>query len=138
MAVIAAPQARAASAPKLAIQNISQIVCEATTSYEEDAPGQKTPVQALLIFTAGSRTDVKPAPGAFVLNQYALDQNNQLHAFDGNNQYYFSLAGDKLTFGFIAPWKAQGELTVKADGTAQGTINSKTHMNDLTCVLVTK
>ena len=42
-------------------------------------------------------------------------------------------SGGKLSFRFIADWKAHGELNLTADGTATGFINQKDHITELRC-----
>jgi hypothetical protein len=44
------------------LENIKQIVCESTVSYDEDTPNEKKPTHGVKTFTPGSRKDVKPRP----------------------------------------------------------------------------
>jgi len=39
----------------------------------------------------------------------------------------------KLSFRFIADWKAHGELNLGVDDTATGFINQKDHITELRC-----
>ncbi|MGZ3775773.1 MAG: hypothetical protein ACXVCY_18385 [Pseudobdellovibrionaceae bacterium] len=125
------------AAPILRIEKVKSIICAATAYHEEDTPNEKTPAQGtdFKIFTAGSRRDVKPAPGAFILAEYSLDQKNDLNE-EGNQQFYFSQdKTGKITFKFIADWKANGELTLDGNETAKGFINQKSHITELSCLL---
>ena len=113
----------AQAAPALKLENIKQIVCESTVSYDEDSPNEKTAAHGVKIFKPGSRKDVKPRPGAFLLAE--VDPNSDEH--DG-----------KLSFRFIAEWKAHGELNLRDDGTATGFINQKDHITELRCKILRK
>jgi hypothetical protein len=54
---------------------------------------------------------VRPKPGAFLENEYSLDEKGSLQE-DGDSQYYFSDAvNGKIRFAFIADWKSSGELS---------------------------
>ena len=102
--------ASAYAAPVLKLEKIKQIVCEATAHYEEDTPNKKTPARAVKVFTRGSRKDLKPRPGAFLLAEFESADDGGLKVSD-NQQFYFSpVKGGKLSFDFIANWKAHGEL----------------------------
>src|SRR6266545_4255199 len=88
------------------------------------------------IFKPGSRKDVKPRAGAFLLAELDPDGSDQ-DAFD--QQFYFSpIKGGKLSFRFLAAWKAHGELNLGADGTATGFINQKSHITELRCKIHSK
>ena len=88
--------AHAAPGPKL--ENIKQIVCESTAYYEQDTPSDKTSARGVKIFTPGSRKDVKPRPGAFLLAEFERADGGGLKVFD-NQQFYFSpVKGGKLSF----------------------------------------
>jgi hypothetical protein len=118
------------AAPALKLENIKQIVCESTVSYDKDSPNEKTAARGVKIFKPGSRKGVKPRPGAFLLAEVDPDSDEQ-DAVD--QQFYFSPIKDgKLSFRFIAEWKAHGELNL-TDGTATGFINSKDHITELRC-----
>jgi hypothetical protein len=128
--------AHAAPGPKL--ENIKQIVCESTAYYEQDTPSDKTSARGVKIFTPGSRKDVKPRPGAFLLAEFERADGGGLKVFD-NQQFYFSpVKGGKLSFDFIADWKANGELVLGAEGVATGFINQKGHVTELSCAILTK
>ena len=124
--------AYAHAAPVLKLENIKQIVCESTVSYDEDSPNEKTAARGVKIFKPGSRKDVKRRPGAFLLAEVDPDSDEQDAGYD--QQFYFSpIKGGKLSFRFIADWKAHGELNLRADGTATGFINQKDHITELRC-----
>lgn len=128
-----AASAHAASGLKL--EDIKQIRCESTVSYEEDSPNEKTAAEGVKIFTPGSRKDVKPRAGAFLLAELDRADGEQ----EANQQFYFSpVKGNKLSFRFIAAWKAHGELKLGADSTATGFINQKSHITELTCTIRTR
>ena len=92
---------------------------------EDSCPGLK-------IFKPGSRKDVKRLPGAFLLAEVDPDGDEQDAGYD--QQFYFSpIKGGKLSFRFIADWKAHGEPNLGADGTATGFINQKDHITELRC-----
>ena len=125
------------AAPALKLENIKQIVCESTVSYDEDTPNEKKPTHGVKTFTPGSRMDVKPRPGAFLLAESENADGSGQEAFD-NQQFYFSpIKNGKLSFRFIAAWKAHGELKLRPDGTATGFINQKTHITELRCTIRT-
>lgn len=127
--------ASAHAAPGLKLEDIKQIRCESTVSYEEDSPNEKTAAQGVKIFTPGSRKDVKPRAGAFLLAEFDRADGEE----EANQQFYFSpVKGNKLSFRFIAAWKAHGELKVGADSTATGFINQKSHITELTCTIRTR
>jgi hypothetical protein len=63
--------ASAHAAPGLKLEDIKQIRCESTFSYDEDTPNEKTAAQGVKVFTPGSRKDVKPRAGAFLLAEFA-------------------------------------------------------------------
>jgi hypothetical protein len=127
--------AHAAPGPKL--ENIKQIVCESTAYYEQDTPSDKTSARGVKIFTPGSRKDVKPRPGAFLLAEFDPDSGEQGASYD--QQFYFSpIKGGKLSFRFLADWKAHGELNLGADGAATGFINQKSHITELRCKIHSK
>jgi len=128
--------AYAHAAPALKLENIKQIVCESTVSYDEDSPNEKTAAHGVKIFKPGSRKDVKPRPGAFLLAEIDPDSDEQ----DADDQqFYFSPIKDgKLSFRFIAEWKAHGELNLSVDGTATGFINQKDHITELRCKILRK
>ena len=127
--------ASAHAAPGLKLEDIEQIRCESTVSYDEDTPNEKTAAQGLKIFTPGSRKDVKPRAGAFLLAEFDRADGEE----EANQQFYFSpVKGNKLSFRFIAAWKAHGELKVGADSTATGFINQKSHITELTCTIRTR
>ena len=48
------------------------------------------------------------------------------------------MKGGKLSFDFIADWKANGELVLGAEGVATGFINQKGHVTELRCAILTK
>jgi hypothetical protein len=124
--------AYAHAAPALKLEKIKEIVCESTLSYEEDSPNEKTTARGVKIFKPGSRKDVKARPGAFLLAEFDPDSGEQDKSYD--QQFYFSpIKGGKLSFRFIAAWKAHGELNLGADGTATGFINQKSHITELRC-----
>jgi hypothetical protein len=128
--------ASAHAAPGLKLEDIKQIRCESTFSYDEDTPNEKTAAQGVKVFTPGSRKDVKPRAGAFLLAEFDRADGGEQEA---NQQFYFSpLKGNKLSFHFIAAWKARGELKLGADSTATGFINQKSHVTELTCTIRTK
>jgi len=130
--------ASAHAAPALKLETIKQIVCESTAYYVQDTPDKKTPARGVKIFAPGSRKDVKPRPGAFLLAEFESSDGGGLKVFD-NQQFYFSpVKGGKLSFHFIADWKANGELAPGAEGTATGFINQKTHITELSCAILTK
>src|SRR5204863_212556 len=84
------------------LENIKQIVCESTVSYDEDTPNEKKPTHGVKTFTPGSRKDVKPRPGAFLLAESENADGSGQEAFD-NQQFYFSpIKNGKLSFRFIA------------------------------------
>lgn len=119
------------------LENIKQIVCESTVSYDEDTPNEKKPTHGVKTFTPGSRKDVKPRPGAFLLAESENADGSGQEVFD-NQQFYFSpIKNGKLSFRFIAAWKAHGELKLRPDGTATGFINQKTHITELRCTIRT-
>lgn len=129
--------AYAHAAPVLKLEKIKQIVCESTVSYEEDSPNEKTAARGMKIFKPGSRKDVKPRPGAFLLAEFDPDSGEQDTSYD--QQYYFSpIKGGKLSFRFLAAWKAHGELNLGADDTATGFINQKSHITELRCKFQSK
>ena len=71
-------------------------------------------------------------PGAFLLAEVDPDSDEQDAGYD--QQFYFSpIKGGKLSFHFIAEWKAHGELDLRADDTATGFINQKDHITELRC-----
>ena len=124
--------AYAQAAPVLKLENIKQIVCESTVSYDEDSPNEKTAARGVKRFKPGSRKDVQRRPGAFLLAEVDPDSDEQDAGYD--QQFYFSpIKGGKLSFRFIADWKARGELNLGADGTATGFINQKDHITELRC-----
>ena len=124
--------AYALAAPALKVENIKQIVCESTVSYDEDSPNEKTAARGVKMFKPGSRKDVGRRPGAFLLAEVYPDSDEQDAGYD--QQFYFSpIKGGKLSFRFIAEWKAHGELNVRADDTATGFINQKEHITELRC-----
>jgi hypothetical protein len=101
-------------------------------SYDEDSPNEKTVARGVKIFKPGSRKDVKQRPGAFLLAEVDPDSDEQDAGYD--QQFYFSpIKGGKLSFRFIADWKAHGELNLRADDTATGFINQKDHITELRC-----
>ena len=127
--------ASAHAAPGLKLEDIEQIRCESTVSYDEDTPNEKTAAQGVKICTPGSRKDVKPRAGAFLLAEFDRADGEE----EANQQFYFSpVKGNKLSFRFIAAWKAHGELKVGADSTATGFINQKSHITELTCTIRTR
>lgn len=127
--------ASAHAAPGLKLEDIKQIRCESTVSYDEDTPNEKTAAQGVKVFTPGSRKDVKPRGGAFLLAEFDRADGEE----EANQQFYFSpVKGNKLSFRFIAAWKAHGELKVGADSTATGFINQKSHITELTCTIRTR
>lgn len=126
------------AAPVLKLENIKQIVCESTAYYEQDTPNKKTPARGVKIFTPGSRKDVKPRPGAFLLAEFESADGGGLKVFDYQQFYFSPVKGGKLSFDFIADWKANGELVLGAEGTATGFINQKTHITELSCAILTK
>jgi|SoiMetStandDraft_2_1073263.scaffolds.fasta_scaffold97902_2 hypothetical protein len=129
--------AYAHAAPVLKLEKIKQIVCESTVSYEEDSPNEKTAARGVKIFKPGSRKDVKPRPGAFLLAEFDPDSGEQDTSYD--QQFYFSpIKGGKLSFRFLAAWKAHGELNLGADGAATGFINQKSHITELRCKVQSK
>jgi hypothetical protein len=129
--------AYAHAAPVLKLEKIKQIVCESTVSYEEDSPNENTAARGVKIFKPGSRKDVKPRPGAFLLAEFDPDSGEQDASYD--QQYYFSpIKGGKLSFRFLAAWKAHGELNLGTDGTATGFINQKSHITELRCKVQSK
>src|SRR5262249_2047862 len=71
------------------LENIKQIVCESTVSYDEDTPNEKKPTHGVETFTPGSRKDVKPRPGAFLLAESENADGSGQEVFD-NQQFYFS------------------------------------------------
>src|SRR5438067_333171 len=116
LAFLTSPLARAEGPVKL--ENIKQIVCDSVTHYEQDTPDQKEPARGIKIFASGSRKDMKPKPGAFLLSEFDEAEGSGL-VVDDNQQYYFDPIKDgKLTFAFVADWKANGELTLAAGGRA--------------------
>jgi hypothetical protein len=124
--------AYAHAAPVLKLEDIKQIVCESIVSYDEDSPNEKTVARGVKTFKPGSRKDVKQRPGAFLLAEVDPDSDEQDAAYD--QQFYFlPIKGGKLSFRFIADWKAHGELNLRADGTATGFINQKDHITELRC-----
>jgi hypothetical protein len=127
------------AAPEIKLENIKQIVCESVAYYEEDTPNETTPGRGVKIFVPGSRKDVRPKAGAFLLTEYDDAQQGGGLTFTDNQQYYFNPVKDgKLTFAFIADWKANGELTLGADNTATGWLNQKTHVTTLNCAVQLK
>lgn len=127
--------AHAHAAPALKLENIKQIVCESTLSYDEDSPDEKTAASGVKIFKPGSRKDVKPRAGAFLLAERDPDSDEEEY----DQQFYFSpIKGGKLSFRFIAGWKAHGALNLAADGTATGFINQKSHITELRCKVHSK
>ena len=127
-----------AEAPALKLENIKRIVCESIAYWEQDTPNEKSLARGVKIWAPGSRRDVHPRPGAFLLAEYQADAENGLTLFN-DQQYYFDPIRDGiLTFAFIADWKANGELSLGANDTANGWINQKTHMTDLQCVIERK
>ena len=119
------------------LEDIKQIVCDSTVRYEKDSPNDKTTVRGIKIFTPGSRNDVGPRPGAFLLAEYQL-RDDAMTVFD-NQQFYFKPINDgKLSFEFIASWKSEGVLQLGQNNTASGFINSKDHITELSCALVLK
>ena len=128
--------ASAHAARVLKLEDIKQIRCESTVSYDEDTPNEKTAAQGVKIFLPGSRKDVKPRAGAFLLAESDRADGGEQET---NQQFYFSpVKGNKLSFRFLAAWKAHGELKLGADGTATGFINQKSHITELTCKILTK
>ena len=127
------------AASDLNLKDIKQIICQSTATYEQDTPDQKeTTIRGIKIFTPGSRTDVKPRAGAFLLSEYDEQESGGL-TNSGDEQFYLQpLKNGKITFVFIADWKAQGEFTINADGSAAGFINQKTHITDLSCIILKK
>ena len=124
--------AYAHAAPALKLENIKQIVCESTVSYEKDSPNEKTAAQGVKMFKPGSREGVERRPGAFLLAEVDADSDEQDADYD--QQFYFSpIEGGKLSFRFIAEWKAHGELNLGADDTAAGFINQKDLITELRC-----
>ena len=124
--------AYALAAPALKVKNIKQIVCESTVSYDDDSPNEKTAARGVKMFKPGSRKDVQRRPGAFLLAEVYPDSDEQDAGYD--QQFYFSpIKGGKLSFRFIAEWKAHGELNLRADDTATGFINQKEHITELRC-----
>ena len=124
--------AYALGAPALKVESIKQIVCESTVSYDEDSPNEKTAARGVKMFKPGSRKDVQRRPGAFLLAEVYPDSDEQDAGYD--QQFYFSrIKGGKLSFRFIAEWKAHGELNLRADDTATGFINQKEHITELRC-----
>src|SRR5215475_7014074 len=131
--------AAAAHAAPAKLENIKQIVCESTVSYDEDTPDQKKPAHGVKTFTPGTRKDIKlkPRPGAFLLAE-SENADGGGQEVVGDQQYYFSpIKGGKLSFSFIADWKAHGELKLGPDGTATGFINQKDHITELKCTIRT-
>jgi hypothetical protein len=130
--------ASAHAARVLKLEDIKQIRCESTVSYDEDTPNEKTAARGVKIFTPGLRKDVKPRAGAFLLAEFDRADGGEQEVVD-NQQYYFSpVKGGKLSFRFIADWKAHGELKLGADGTATGVINQKSHITELRCTIRTR
>src|SRR5262245_1514090 len=100
-------------------------------------PEQEDTRRGMKIFKPGSRKDVKPRPGAFLLAEFDPDSGGQDTSYD--QQFYFSpIKGGKLSFRFLADWKAHGELNLGADGTATGFINKKSHITELRCKIHSK
>jgi hypothetical protein len=127
------------AAGKIEGKSIEMIVCQATAHYEEDAPAEKLPASEIYIFRAGSRPDVRVKPGAFLETAYTLDEKGSLQA-DGDSQYYFSdSVGGKIKFAFILDYKSSGELNWNGAfaGTAEGYINNKGHVTELSCSIRT-
>jgi hypothetical protein len=89
------------------------------------------------VFTPGSRKDVKPAPGAFILDEVELTPTDARD--EGDQQYYFSMEKDgSLSFAFLAEWKASGSLKIGAYNNfngfaATGILNQKSHITELSC-----
>ena len=124
--------AYAHAAPAVKLENIKQIVCDSTVSYDKESPNEKTAARGVKVFKPGSRKDVKRHPGAFLLAELDPDSDEQDAGYD--QQYYFSpIKGGKLSFRFIAEWKARGELNLGADDAATGFINQKDHITELRC-----
>ena len=122
------------AAPVVKLEDIKQIVCESTVSYDEDSPNKKTAAHGVKIFKPGSRKDVKRRPGAFLLAE--VDPNSDGQDAD-DQQFYFSPIRDgKLSFRFIAEWKAHGELNLRDEGTATGFINSRDRITELRCKIL--
>ena len=120
------------AAPALKLEDIKPIVCESTVTYDKDGPNEKTAARGVKMFKPGSRKDVKRRPGAFLLAEVDPGSDEQDAGYD--QQFYFSpIKGGKLSFRFIADWKAHGELNLGADGTATGFINQKDHITELRC-----
>jgi hypothetical protein len=111
-------------------------------AYAQAAPvlkleNNKTAARGVKMFKPGSRKDVKRRPGAFLLAEVDPDSDQQDASYD--QQFYFSpIKGGKLSFRFIADWKAHGELNLGADGTAMGFINQKDHITELRCKIQRK
>ena len=129
----------ALAAGKIEGKSIEMIVCQATVRYDEEAPTEKSPATEIYIFRAGSRPDVRVKPGAFLENVYALDEKGSLQE-DGDTQYYFAdSVGGKIKFAFILDYKSSGELSWSGPfaGTAQGFINTKGHVTELSCSIRT-
>ncbi|MFM6929735.1 MAG: hypothetical protein ACKOX6_14800 [Bdellovibrio sp.] len=125
----------AGTAKDFKAKSIKMIVCQNVASYEEGMPENKLPTTGIKIFKPGSRSDVKPAAGAFLLSEFNLDDQGLLQEYS-NQQYYFeNIKNGKIEFSFIADWKANGELSVNSDGTAVGFINQKSQITELSCVL---
>ena len=133
-----------AAAPVVTVKNIKKITCAAMAYYEEETPNEKTPAGpgGVKLFTPGSRKDVKPAAGAFILDEVSLSATDARD--DGNQQYYFSMEKDgTLSFAFLAEWKASGSLKLGAyDGftgyAATGILNQKSHITELSCFIELK
>jgi hypothetical protein len=133
-----------ASPPAATVKNIKKIVCASMAHYEEETPNDKTPAALgeVKIFTPGSRSDVKQAPGAFLLEEIELGDNAARD--DGDQQYYFSVEKNgTLSFAFIAAWKASGSLKIGAYNgdkgyAASGILNQKSHITELGCIVQLK
>ena len=79
--------AYALAAPALKVENIKQIVCESTVSYDEDSPNEKTAARGVKMFKPGSRKDVQRRPGAFLLAEvYPLAQSPLLEEPIGDEE----------------------------------------------------
>ena len=55
--------AYAHAAPALKLENIKQIVCDSTVSYDKESPNEKTAARGVKVFKPSSRKDVKRRPG---------------------------------------------------------------------------
>ena len=122
----------------LSLNQIRQIVCEGTVRYEEATPNDKEPARGVWIFTPGSRKEFRPKPGAFLLAEYLESEAGGMRVYD-NQQFYFEPVKDgKLNFAFVLDYKASGSLTLGAENSATGFINSKSHITELSCAIERK